>query len=230
MAAKKREAGSGTVRQLPSGRWQARFRGPDRIMRPAPVTFDTKLDAGGWLKAQTRDVDRGVWTAPDPQRRQRPQTLGQYAEVWLAQRELKPRTRALYRGLLHDLILPGLGDAHLDQITPTSVRNWYATLDPDIPTRRAHAYSLLRSIFTTAVADDLRADNPCRIRSAGTAKKKHQTRPATLGELEVAVGAMPPRYRAMVLVAAWCGLRFGELAELRRQDVDLQTGVVHVQR
>lgn len=33
--------------------------------------------------------------------------------------------------------------------------------------------------------------------------------------------AMPERYRAILLVAAWCGLRFGELTELRRGDVDL---------
>ena len=41
---------------------------------------------------------------------------------------------------------------------------------------------------------------------------------------------MPPRYRLMVLLAAWCGLRFGELAELRRADIDLAHGVVHVRR
>lgn len=41
---------------------------------------------------------------------------------------------------------------------------------------------------------------------------------------------MPPRYRAMVLLASWCALRFGELAELRRSDVDLKDGVVRVQR
>ncbi len=33
-------------------------------MRPAPVTFDTKLDANAWLRAQARDVSAGRWTAP----------------------------------------------------------------------------------------------------------------------------------------------------------------------
>lgn len=40
---KRRPKGSGTVRQLPSRRWQARYRLPDGTMEPAPVTFDTKL-------------------------------------------------------------------------------------------------------------------------------------------------------------------------------------------
>ena len=227
--AKRRPPGAGTTRQLPSGRWQARFRAGDGVMRPAPVTFDTKLDATAWLKAQSVDVERGTWAPPEAKVRG-DRTLGQYADTWLAGRDLKPRTRALYRDLLDALILPGLGDAALDRITPTTVRNWHATLDPATPTRRAHAYSLLRSIFTTAVADDLLPSNPCRIRGAGASKKAHQTKVASLGELQIIVEAMPRRYRAMVLLAAWCGLRFGELAELRRGDVDLEAGVLRVQR
>jgi integrase len=228
--AKRRQRGTGSVRQLRSKRWQARFRGPDGMMRPAPVTFDTKLDAAAWLTAQAGDVERGLWA---PEQRQAPgrQTLKQYAEVWLAARDLKPRTRDEYRRLLDALVLPDLGSVPLDKLAPSTVRNWYGTLDPSKPTRRAHAYSLLRSIMSTAIADDLApGPNPCRIRGAGAAKKKHETRVATLGELEVIVAAMPARYRAMVLLAAWCGLRFGELAELRRADVDIEAAVLRVRR
>jgi integrase len=41
---------------------------------------------------------------------------------------------------------------------------------------------------------------------------------------------MPPRYRVLVLFAAFTGLRWGELAALRIRDVDLGVGVVHVVR
>jgi integrase len=44
------------------------------------------------------------------------------------------------------------------------------------------------------------------------------------------VEAMPERYRLMVLLAAWCGLRFGELTELRRHDMDVKAGVIRVRR
>jgi integrase len=234
-----RPHGTGATRQLPSGRWQARFRGPDGIMRPAPVTFDTKLDADAWLKAQVFDVDRGLWSAPEPrQGGKRGQTVEDYARTWLATRELKPRTRALYRDLLAQMIVPALGDVPVDRLTPATVRNWYASLDPTRPTRRAHAYSLLRSIMTTAVVDELRVDNPCRIPKAGTTKTKRQMKTATLDELGVIVDALPSRYRAMALLAAWCGLRFGELVELRRSDVVLRRdddgevvgGVLRVER
>lgn len=199
-------------------------------MRPAPVTFDTKLDASAWLEAQAAEVDRGVWSAPERPETAARQTLKQYADVWLASRDLKPRTRMLYRDLLDALIVPHLGEVLVERLAPTTVRNWYATLDASTPTRRAHAYSLLRSIMTTAVSDDLATANPCRIRGAGSSKRKGATKVASLGELEVMAAAMPERWRPMVLLAAWCGLRFGELAELRRDDVDLDARLLRVER
>ncbi len=41
---------------------------------------------------------------------------------------------------------------------------------------------------------------------------------------------MRQRYRAMTALAGWAGLRFGELIELRRKDIDAKAGVVHVRR
>jgi integrase len=231
---RKRENGAGAVRQLPSGRWQARFRGTDGLMRSAGTTFDTKMDAAGWLAGQIRDVERGLWQAPTV--KVASGSLRAYSATWLAERDLKPSTRALYKDLLDDVILPVLGDLALDKITPATVRAWYSRLDPATPTKRAHAYSLVRSIFTTAFSEELVAANPCRIRGAGSTKKQHATKTASLAELEVIVEAMPDRYRAMVLLAAWCGLRYGELAELRRGDVELEpgaeppAGVLHVER
>jgi integrase len=58
----------------------------------------------------------------------------------------------------------------------------------------------------------------------------HKLKPASLAELEAIVEAMPERYRLMVLLAAWCGLRFGELTELRRHDMDVKAGVIRVRR
>ncbi|HEY6811606.1 MAG TPA: site-specific integrase [Propionibacteriaceae bacterium] len=41
---------------------------------------------------------------------------------------------------------------------------------------------------------------------------------------------MPRRFRALVIFAAFTGLRWGELVALRARDVDLDTGLVHVVR
>lgn len=95
---------------------------------------------------------------------------------------------------------------------------------------RAHAYGLLRSILATAVHDGLIPSNPCHIRGGGNSKRVHKIKPASLGELEILVANMPERYQPMTLLAAWCGLRFGELAELRRGDLDMRTGRIKIRR
>jgi integrase len=223
MARKRRPQGAGSVRQLTSGRWQARYRQHDHTLKSAPVTFDTKLDASAWLADYVEGAVIADHKRPDT-------TLAEYATVWLASRELKPRTRAHYRDLLDDLIEPSLGAVRLSRVSPDKVRAWYGRIDATHPTLRAHAYGLLRTIMATALADELVAANPCRIRGAGSSRTKHQTTVATLPELEVIVAAMPERYRPMVLLAAWCGLRFGELTELRRGDIDALGRVLRVRR
>jgi integrase len=41
---------------------------------------------------------------------------------------------------------------------------------------------------------------------------------------------MPPRYRLMILLAAWRSFRFSELTELRRGDIDLSNGKIKISR
>jgi len=220
---KRRPQGAGSVRQLPSGRWQARYRADDGGLAAAPFTFDTKLDAGAWL------ADHVAGVASEPRARRADPTLADYSRTWLAGREVKPRTRAHYSSLLADLILPTLGPLKVSRITPVRVREWHSGLTTG-PTMRAHAYALLRTILGTAVTEDLLDANPCRVRGGGTTRTKHRPKVATLPELEVIVAAMPARLRLMVLLAAWCGLRFGELTEMRRGDVDVAAGVLRVSR
>jgi len=95
---------------------------------------------------------------------------------------------------------------------------------------RSHAYSLLRTIMTSAVNDELIDSNPCRIVGASRSKRVHKIRPASVPELAELTEAMPERLRLMVTLASWCALRFGETVELRRGDVDLSEEVIRVRR
>lgn len=226
----------GNVRQRASGRWQARYTGPDGVTYSARtesggrLTFDSRSYAYAWLDRVHGDIQAGRWKSPDAPAAAAPVTLRAYAAGWLADRDLSASTRLLYTNVLTH-VLPALGDLPLPAITPAIVRDWHAKLRAETgPTMRAHAYSLLRTILNTAVADDIIAANPCRVRGAGQSKRARQTKPATIPQLEAIAAAMPPRYRLMVLLAAWCAMRFGELTELRRADIDVTNGVVHVRR
>jgi integrase len=91
----------------------------------------------------------------------------------------------------------------------------------------AKAYRLLKGILNRAVEDDLVARNPCRLRHAG-AERPAERRPPSLTEVGAIAATIEPRFRALVLLGAWSGLRYGELAGLTRQRIDPLHGIIHV--
>ncbi|KHL18530.1 site-specific recombinase XerD [Mumia flava] len=235
--------GFGAIRKLPSGRHQASYIGPDLKRHTAPNTFDTSSDAEGWLSKERKLMvdDEKTWTAPATRSgtRRSGVTLREYAMPALERRrsrggeKLRPRTIVLYRGLLERVILPTLGDMPMKSITEADVEAWYDTLPRDTRTQNAHAYALLKSLFHQAIEKDrppLATTNPCRISGADKTSRVREIRPITPKQLEKIVRAMPERDQALVLLAAWGGLRYGELAELRRGDLDLDAPAVYVRR
>ena len=104
---------------------------------------------------------------------------------------------------------------------------------PDRLTGNAHVYALLRSILGTAVKQLLLPVNPCNAcQRRGSREARKAIKPATPNQLEAiaTAEALPDRYRLSVLLAGWCALRFGEVAELRRRDIAKDGSTVHVQR
>lgn len=217
----------GRVRKLPSGRWQARYRAPDGQDHRAPETFATKTAADRWLAALETDLMRGQWIDP----RAGAVLLSAYAETWLAGRaDLKVRTQELYRWLLGKYVIPQLGHLRLEELTPSTVRVWHATLLRDgSPTPTRQAYALLRAMLNTAVSDELLLRNPCLVRGAGVARSGERTT-ATLAQVQALADAVPPRYRMLILLAAWSGARWGELVALSRDRLDLERGTMRIDR
>lgn len=211
----------GYLRRLPSGYIQASYVHDDGRRYTAPHTFSTMIDAEGWLRDERKLIDQGDWTPPRTRAEVKALggiTLGEFAKGWLDHRDLTERTRALYRDLLESRILPTFGEEIVKAITPATVRAWWVGL-PETPTRNRHAYQLLRAMFNTAREDKLITENPCQIKTAARAPKPRDVQALTPAELEKVAESVPVAYRAAVAVAAWCGLRFGELIELRRKDV-----------
>jgi integrase len=228
----------GTVGRLPSGRYRAQYYGPEgkRGRRYAgPTTFRTKAEARQFLATVHNDIVRGKWLPPeDTAAAEAPGapvlTVAAYAGEWLAHRDLKDRTRAHYAKLLTRIAGPPLGKVPLKSVTADDVRAWYAKLDKSTPVQRAHIYGLLRTILGDAVRDGKLTAQPCNIRGAGSAKRTVTIRPATMDELRKLVDNTPAQFQAMVLLASWCAMRFGELTELRRRDIDPDAGVIRIRR
>jgi len=223
MSAKRR---FGRIRHLPSGPWQARYRGPDDIDRPAPHTFATKADAGRWLALTEAEIIHGDWLNPDPGR----VLFADYARSWVAERpNLRPKTIQLYEGLVRLHLSPTLGTLLVPDITEAHVRRWRKNLlDSGVgPVTTAKAYRLLKAILNTAVDDGLIRRNPCRITGAG--QEKSPERPVlTVSQVFALADAFDRRYRLLILLAVFGSLRWGELAALRRRHIDLGSGTVRI--
>lgn len=233
----------GSVQELPSGNYRATYR-HDGGRHTAPTTFEDKDTALIWLRNERRAIEDDPlhWTPParrakaaEGARKRRGVTFGDYSRTWLAGRrvkgkELSPRTKAHYRKLLDEHILPTFATVALADIEPEDIDAWHELTLPHAPTMRAHAYSLLRTILGTATDRRLIPSNPAKIRGAGNSDRVHKIEPASIEELAVIVENMPEQHKLMVLLAAWCTLRFGELTELRRSDVLTRKGVIRVRR
>lgn len=218
----------GNVRQRASGRWQARYVGPDGLTRTAPHTFATEKQAEKWLTLVESEIIRGEWVAPEAGEVE----LSAYGQRWIAERKLAPRTRQGYEFLFARHVVPYLGHLMLGGIKPATIRAWRKKLlDAGVPEPQAvKAYALLRAILNTAVREDeIIRQNPCRIK--GYDQYHTPERPtATVTQVYALADAMPPRFSALVVVAALSGLRWGELVALRRRDIDLDAGTVRVIR
>ncbi|MFI6145692.1 hypothetical protein [Streptomyces sp. NPDC051109] len=81
------------------------------------------------------------------------------------------------------------------------------------------AYALLRAILGTALSDRMIRRNPCPTKGASTVHAPERST-ATVQEVYALAGAVQPRYRVLVRMAGFLGLRWGELIGLQRRDLD----------
>jgi integrase len=205
-----------SITKRPNGQWRARYR--DLAGREHARHFARKLDAERWLASVKTSLARGEWVDPALAR----VTVGDWAARWLAdQVQLKPSTRFRYASLLRNQILPVWERVPLSAVTHADVGEWVrrmseAGLSP-ATVRQAHrVFSLLIGL---AIRDGRLPRNvtaEVRLPRAGRAEKVFLTH-AQVAELARAAGP----HGLIVLVLAYTGLRWGELAALRVKRVDL---------
>jgi integrase len=158
--------------------------------------------------------------------------FSEYATTWLDERPgLRPKTIQLYRYLLRTHLLDEFGPRTIASIIEADIRRWRADLLSAgvSPVTAAKAYRLLKSILATAVEDGLIPRNPCRVKGASV--EKSPERPVlTVAQVYALADAVGSRYRALILLACFCGLRWGELAGLQRGDIDIERRTIRVAR
>jgi len=173
-------------------------------------------------------VDKGEWVDPRAGR----VTFGEVTERWMASRSsLRESTKSRDRSLLDSLILPRLASTPLAAIQPSDLDAFVADLlaSGKAPATIHKVWQILSGIFRLAVRDRLIALTPAReVRLPKI--EVEEPRALTVDEVMLLADSIDPRYRALVLVGAFGGLRFGELAGLKVGDFDPLRHHVRVRR
>ncbi len=196
--------------------WLARWRDPDGRQRKR--TFARKVDAERHLTGVESRMLSGEYVDPARAR----VTVQAWSGQWLAgQVQLKESTRVRYGGLLRGHVLPRWGRVPLAKIGHADVAAWVAELSASGLSASSvrHAHRVLSLMLALAVRDGRLTRNPAdgvRLPRARKAEKRF------LGHEQVAMLAdAAGDYRLVILILAFCGLRYGELAGLRVGHVDL---------
>lgn len=239
----------GSIQRRDRNRWKARYRGPDG--RERSRTFTTQQEAKDWLALQTVDIRRGDWVDP----RLAQVAVGDWGRLWLDRKQVqvKPSTYESYRSLLETCVLPTWDRVPLASVTYLDVENWVVRLSRRLSASRVRkAHIVLAQILDAAVKDGRLSKNPARgvdlprlpkhehryltheqvraLAAAFTALWSEQVtaRGGALAKNPLRTIAEPVDYTPLLLVLAYCGLRFGEAAALKVEHVDLMRGRLRV--
>jgi integrase len=206
-------------------RWRARYRGPDG--RERSRTFERRADAEKFLTTTEADKLRGSWVEPS-----RAQTrFGDFVEEILPTiAHLRPGTRLNFEGRLRNHVLPFFADLSLAAIRPNHVRAWVAELSTKdlAPATVNAAYRTLHKILRFAENDGLIARSPCIAIDLPKESSHEEMRFLDAAEVTRLADAIEPRYRALIYTAAYSGMRWGELAALKLERLNLLRGTVDV--
>lgn len=195
------------------GKWRARWRDENGAQRAK--SFETKKDAAAHLASVTTDIKRGLRTAYDGS-----VSVDELSQLWMnASIHLAPGTVWTYQRDLNRHILPTFGDMKVSALTPPAVQRWLVEeLKRLAPSTVKRHHRTLATMLNWAVDQGIVPANVVdKVKAPRVPRREMET--FTVKQIEDIAAAIPKRYKCLVLVAAYGGLRLSELVGLRRMDV-----------
>jgi len=203
----------GNIAKRNNGKWLARYR--DDMGQERSKQFDRKADGQRWLAEITTSMATGTYVDP--------------AGGKLTFRE--PTSLANYEATLRLNVYPRIGGRPLAAIRPTEIAGMIAWMreKPLAPRTIRVAMAVTSSVFKAAMLDRRIAVNPC----AGVKLPEvHKPRLDILTTEQVLAltDAVPPEWRAALVLGAGTGVRAGEMAGLTVDRVNFLRRQVTIDR
>lgn len=229
MTTKGTKRGIGSIRKLPSGKYQLRFTDPNGVRRTAETTYTTKAQAEHALLDIRRTIENGTYEARqavqagdiDP----KTVTLAELGEYWRSLRvtrrgqSLRPSTLNEYARLMNNVLTP-LKDKPVRTITLAQVEKWWSVERRKAPNQASKAYKHLNTLMKYAIKRRWISNNPCDIEGASSYTPDKQPEVPTAEQVGIMLEVSPEPFRTMVALAVAGGLRKGEIYALTRGDIE----------
>ncbi len=235
----------GTIRQMSSGRFQVRFTDTDGKRRPAPRTFLDRKQAEIWLARKRVEIEDRIWSPPKPDDK----TVVEWAERWLVGAHIRESTRRGYLWLTR-IVTEKWGDTPVSEIKKADLQAWLGEMTSQGRSRATirHIAGTMRRILTYAVEIGGLESNPAERLHIASARPS-EVKPLTIAQIEDLAEAIShsdlhvggngatstgraerPDLALAVKLAAYCGLRAGEVWGLRRRDIQLESSALIIEQ
>lgn len=223
----------GSIRPLPSGKFQIRYTDPHGISRTGRVTFTTRTLANRELDNIRLAIEKGTWSVDyqtqEGESQLKVMTLAQLAERWRDQatkggRPLAPKTLAHYEGYISSA-LKDLKDKPLPDLTTLAIERWR---NKELK-RGKYAYTTkvfkhLKQLLAWAVKRGWMRSNPCDLIEGATSYKPKEALTPSIEQVKLMLAnAETPEFKLQLALIALAGLRPEEMFELRRKDIQKST-------
>ena len=237
MPRKRAPNGTGTIKQLKNGTWQARItagrnEGTGKYIY-AYATFSTTEEARKWATKTANEVDAGTYVKPSKL------SLNEWIDIWLETCTGNYADITMVKSRINNYISPYLGAAKTAAITPTLIQNAYKKIRSDYQKKNGKAISektirnihaVLAAIMRDFVEEGGRKENPCQYVSHRLPHVEHKEMPQlSEEELSALLKAFPGHpYGNLFMLAMFTGMRQGELLGLHWSDVDFKNNRIAV--
>jgi integrase len=232
MSTKRRDRGDGGIDARGDNSWRLRYR--IHGQRFSTTFRGTLGEARKELRRLVRSADTGQHVAPDRM------TLGQWIELWITagapgrrQKQAGRRTLVRYGELLRCHVTPALGGRPLQQLQATEIDALYRSIEGKVaPRTGSHVHVVFSSCLATAVRKGLLAASPmARVSHIPSPGEADHGQALDQDQLRILLeGFRNTTLFPIVAVAAFTGMRRGEILALRWTDLDVAAKTLRIER
>ena len=214
-----------SIKKRADGRYRARYR--DATGKEHAQHFARKVDAQKWLDEETTKLVTGAYVDPKAGKI----TFAKYVDLWMATKaDVAASTFVNITGRIEKHAKPYLGPMPVASVRPTHARAFVAHLVGQglAPSTVKGIVLTVGQVFAQAVDDSMIVRSPfanVALPSDRHREVQHFLDPDQVNRLAAAIG---DRYRAAIFLAAYGGLRAGELWALRVDSVNVLSRAVEV--